>query len=41
LLRTAAQGAFTADQLAQLSALQALLQMAVANMQPFEDSLSD
>lgn len=40
LLRTAAQGVFTADQLAQLNALQALLQMAVANMQPCDDALA-
>ncbi|WP_339529960.1 helix-turn-helix transcriptional regulator [Pseudomonas mucidolens] len=40
LLRTAEQGAFTSDQMAQLSALQSLLQMAVANMQPYEDTLS-
>ena len=40
LLRTAAQGVFTTDQLTQLNALQSLLQMAVANMQPYEDSLS-
>lgn len=39
LLRTAEQGAFTVDQLARLNALQALLQMAVANMQPWEDAL--
>ncbi|MNV81674.1 Transcriptional regulatory protein LiaR [compost metagenome] len=39
LLRTAAQGAFTPAQLAQLNALQSLLQMAVANMQPHENSL--
>ncbi|MGP0015003.1 helix-turn-helix transcriptional regulator [Pseudomonas sp.] len=39
LLRTAGQGAFTGDQLAQLNALQSLLQMAVANMQPCEDAL--
>ncbi|MCM2363426.1 LuxR C-terminal-related transcriptional regulator [Pseudomonas sp. SR18] len=40
LLRTAAQGAFTLDQLAQLNALQALLQMAVVNMQPCDDALA-
>ncbi|UUQ65561.1 helix-turn-helix transcriptional regulator [Pseudomonas fuscovaginae UPB0736] len=40
LLRTAEQGAFTGDQLAQLTALQALLQMAVANMQPCDDALA-
>ncbi|RMT88016.1 hypothetical protein ALP39_03255 [Pseudomonas marginalis pv. marginalis] len=40
LLRTDAQGAFTPDQLAQLNALQALLQMAVANMQPCDDALA-
>ena len=40
LLRTAEQGAFTPDQLAQLTALQALLQMAVANMQPCEDAFA-
>lgn len=40
LLRTADQGAFTAAQLSQLTALQALLQMAVANMQPCEDALA-
>jgi DNA-binding NarL/FixJ family response regulator len=40
LLRTADQGAFTAAQLTQLTALQALLQMAVANMQPCEDALA-
>ena len=40
LLRTAEQGAFTLDQLAQLNALQALLQMAVANMQPCDDALA-
>lgn len=39
LLRTAEQGTFTTDQLAQLNALQALLQLAVANMQPCEDPL--
>ena len=39
LLRTAEHGAFTANQLAQLNALQALLQLAVATMQPCEDSL--
>lgn len=39
LLRSAEQGAFTAHQLAQLNALQALLQLAVANMQPGEDVL--
>jgi len=40
LLRTAEQGAFTGDQLAQLTALQALLQIAVANMQPCDDALA-
>lgn len=40
LLRTAEQGVFTADQLTQLNALQALLQMAVANMQPCDDALA-
>jgi len=40
LLRTAEQGVFTIDQLAQLNALQALLQMAVANMQPCDDALA-
>lgn len=40
LLRTAEQGVFTPDQLAQLNALQALLQMAVANMQPCDDALT-
>lgn len=40
LLRTAEQGAFTTDQLARLNALQSLLQLAVANMQPCEDPLS-
>ncbi|MFL9676276.1 MULTISPECIES: response regulator transcription factor [Pseudomonas] len=40
LLRTAEQGVFTPDQLAQLNALQALLQMAVANMQPCDDALA-
>lgn len=40
LLRTAEQGVFTLDQLAQLNALQALLQMAVANMQPCDDALA-
>lgn len=39
LLRTAEQGAFTSDQLARLNALQSLLQLAVANMQPDEDLL--
>ncbi|MBD9599799.1 autoinducer binding domain-containing protein [Pseudomonas sp. PDM10] len=39
LLRTAEQGAFTTDQLAQLNALQSLLQLAVANMPPCEDPL--
>lgn len=39
LLRTAKQGAFTADQLSRLNALQSLLQLAVANMQPCEDPL--
>jgi len=40
LLRTAEQGVFTLDQLTQLNALQSLLQMAVANMQPCEDPLT-
>ena len=40
LLRTAEQGAFTSAQLAQLNALQALLQLAVATMQPCEDALA-
>jgi DNA-binding NarL/FixJ family response regulator len=40
LLRTVEQGVFTVDQLTQLTALQSLLQMAVANMQPCEDALS-
>lgn len=40
LLRTAEQGVFTGDQLARLNALQSLLQMAVANMQPNEDLLT-
>lgn len=40
LLRTAEQGVFTTDQLTQLNALQALLQMAVANMQPCDDALA-
>ena len=40
LLRTAEQGVFTVDQLAQLNALQGLLQMAVANMQPCDDVLA-
>ncbi|TWC68037.1 regulatory LuxR family protein [Pseudomonas sp. SJZ103] len=40
LLRTAEQGVFTIDQLAQLNALQALLQMAVANMQTCDDALA-
>lgn len=39
LLRTAEQGAFTSAQMTQLHALQSLLQMAVANMQPCEDTL--
>lgn len=39
LLRTAEQGTFTTDQLVQLNALQSLLQLAVANMQPCEDPL--
>ncbi|WET12756.1 MULTISPECIES: helix-turn-helix transcriptional regulator [unclassified Pseudomonas] len=41
LLRTAEQGAFTPDQLSQLNALQSLLQLAVANIQPDEDPLID
>lgn len=40
LLRTAEQGVFTTDQLTQLNALQALLQMSVANMQPCDDALA-
>jgi DNA-binding CsgD family transcriptional regulator len=40
LLRTADQGVFTTDQLAQLNSLQSLLQLAVANMQPDEDLLT-
>ncbi|MBD0704048.1 helix-turn-helix transcriptional regulator [Pseudomonas sp. PSB1] len=40
LLRTAEQGAFTSEQLTQLAALQALLQLAVANLPPQDDSLS-
>lgn len=40
MLRTVEQGVFTVDQLTQLTALQSLLQMAVANMQPCEDALS-
>ncbi|EFQ64003.1 helix-turn-helix transcriptional regulator [Pseudomonas fluorescens] len=40
LLRTAEQGVFTLDQLAQLNALQVMLQMAVANMQPADDGLA-
>lgn len=40
LLRTAEQGVFTNDQLARLNALQSLLQLAVANMQPVEDLLT-
>ncbi|MCX9151642.1 MULTISPECIES: response regulator transcription factor [Pseudomonas] len=40
LLRTAEQGVFTLDQLAQLNALQVMLQMAVANMQPTDDGLA-
>ncbi|MCK6188145.1 LuxR C-terminal-related transcriptional regulator [Pseudomonas sp. EYE_354] len=40
LLRTTEQGVFTPDQLAQLNALQALLQMAVVNMQPCDDALA-
>lgn len=39
LLRTAEHGPFTAGQLAQLNALQALLQLAVATLQPCEDPL--
>jgi 3-oxoacyl-[acyl-carrier protein] reductase len=41
LLRTAEQGAFTPDQLSQLNAVQCLLQLAVANIQPDEDPLID
>ncbi|WP_260958685.1 response regulator transcription factor [Pseudomonas citri] len=40
LLRTAEQGAFTSQQLNQLSALQTLLQMAVAHWPADEDALS-
>lgn len=40
LLRTAEQGVFTSEQLTQLAALQALLQLAVANLPPQDDSLS-
>ncbi|WP_417696806.1 helix-turn-helix transcriptional regulator [Pseudomonas sp.] len=40
LLRTAEQGVFTSEQLTQLSALQALLQLAVANLPPQDDLLS-
>ncbi|MBT2294879.1 helix-turn-helix transcriptional regulator [Pseudomonas fluorescens] len=40
LLRTAEQGVFTSEQLMQLSALQALLQLAVANLPPQDDLLS-
>ncbi|TNB81820.1 helix-turn-helix transcriptional regulator [Pseudomonas sp. Fig-3] len=40
LLRTAEQGAFTSEQLTQLAALQALLQLAVANLPPQDDSFS-
>ncbi|OPA90999.1 helix-turn-helix transcriptional regulator [Pseudomonas fluorescens] len=40
LLRTAEQGVFTLEQLAQLNALQVMLQMAVANMQPADDGLA-
>lgn len=39
LLRTAEQGAFSLDQLARLTALQTLLQLAVANLQSGEDTL--
>ncbi|WP_017905225.1 helix-turn-helix transcriptional regulator [Pseudomonas asplenii] len=41
LLRTVEQGAFNSEQLARLEALQSLLQMAVANLQPCEDPLLD
>ncbi|WP_335945236.1 helix-turn-helix transcriptional regulator [Pseudomonas sp. G166] len=41
LLRTAEQGAFTHQQLTQLTALQTLLQLAVAHLPPHEDALSD
>lgn len=41
LLRTAEQGAFTPDQLGQLNALQSLLQLAVANIQPDDAPLLD
>jgi DNA-binding CsgD family transcriptional regulator len=40
LLRTAEQGVFTSEQLTQLAALQALLQLAVANLPPQDDSFS-
>ncbi|MDR8386337.1 Regulatory protein, luxR family [Pseudomonas sp. E141] len=40
LLRTAEQGVFTSEQLTQLAALQALLQLAVANLPPQDDLLS-
>ncbi|MBC3347816.1 helix-turn-helix transcriptional regulator [Pseudomonas sp. SWRI196] len=40
LLRTAEQGVFTSQQLTQLSALQALLQLAVANLPPQDHSLN-
>ena len=40
MLRTAEQGAFTSQQLTQLSALQALLQLAVAHWPAHEDALS-
>ncbi|MFW0888659.1 UNVERIFIED_CONTAM: helix-turn-helix transcriptional regulator [Pseudomonas sp. JL1] len=40
LLRTAEQGVFTSEQLTQLAALQTLLQLAVANLPPQDDSLS-
>lgn len=41
LLRTAEQGVFTPQQLSQLSALQALLQLAVAHLPTHEDALAD
>lgn len=41
LLRTAEQGVFTHQQLSQLSALQALLQLAVAHLPAHEDALGD
>jgi DNA-binding CsgD family transcriptional regulator len=41
LLRTAEHGAFTGQQLSQLSALQALLQLSVAHLPACEDPLSE